>query len=88
MMTRDLSEEETFILATAAQSEPAEYSVQRKYNAPYGDDYQFVKSLALLGFLKFESAQRVPDGNDFVKTYRITEAGRDALRSSPKPEVE
>ena len=73
-----LTKEELRILAVAATDGHSEYCVFRDYNKPWGEECAAMKHLEDLGFMKIESAGRIPPSQQYVRRSVITDAGREA----------
>ena len=75
-----LSDMQLVALGAAATTE--ECTVERAYNAPWGDDYKVLKELELMGLMKFISYERNPLTKAFSRKSKITDAGTTAWRQA------
>jgi DNA-binding MarR family transcriptional regulator len=70
------TKEQMVVLGAAAVN--GEYAVSRAYNSKWGDDLQVLKDLESMGLMELVTLERNPLTNAFVRTARITPAGRAA----------
>jgi DNA-binding MarR family transcriptional regulator len=76
------TKEQMVVLGAAAVN--GEYAVSRAYNSKWGDDLQVLKDLESMGLMELVTLERNPQTNAFVRTARITDAGREAFIRTTK----